>query len=414
MGVQIHDDEKGHWYQINNKKLTGGLRPKAHFGFGPAAKKACAESAAEVKKKIAAGKFSIKGDNEKKTLREIGDALLVSGGHRRDSTLTSYADVLTHIYPALGTREVGLITVDDIKALLALWRTEGASKNSIKLRLNVLGVLINHCVREGILSHSPILKLEPAFRRSLRKRDTVGKVRAMSRTQLDQALDALEAYQRDTQVYPSSLAFSAFWLLLGRTGLRIGEAMALQADDIEMERATGQTCRRLLVQRRWYKGDDGPTKTSESRYVDLSDELAEHLDALLAEQTDKSGVEWIFTSSRSAEVPASYAYWRKHLIEATKQLKLGMKMSPHLFRHTFASQMLQEGGMKRLKYVSQQLGHAQTSMTLDTYAHFIPSEDHVAPVNTLDTGRALPRRSHASIRAISKYANHSRRKQLAS
>lgn len=403
MSVKIYDDEKGHWYQINNKKLTGGARPKSHFGFGPAAKKACAASAAEVLKKIAEGKFSIKSDDQKKTLQEAGDGLFVAGGHRRESTLDSYANALEHIYPDLGNKQISAITVDDIKSLLGRWRK--TAPGSIKLRLDVLGTIFNHCVRKGWITRSPLAELEPAFKRALRKRDTVKTVRAMSPTQLDAALDALQRYN-------AALVFNVFWLLLGRTGLRISEAMALQPNDIEQERAPGKTCRRILVQRAVYKGKIGPTKTGESRYVDLSPEIARDLDQLL-DTTNMGGEDFIFASPRDPETPASYLYWRKHLLLATKQVRLGMKMSAHLFRHTFASQLLSQGE-NNLLYTSLQLGHARPSMTLDVYGHFLPPKDNVAPVNSLDTGRAaLPPRSLAVVSGHGAKANSTRRKHLA-
>jgi integrase len=398
MSVKIHDDEKGHWYQV----FHNGQRPKSHFGFGPVAKKTCAASAAEVLKKIAQGKFSIKTDDELKTLKEAGDDLFVPSAHRRDSTLDSYGYALEHIYPTLGAKMIGEITTKDIEALLTRWRTD--AKGSIELRLNVLNVILNHCVRKDWIRRNPAAGLEPAFKRSLRKRDKVKTRRAMSTTQLDTVLDAVQAYT-------DSALFYVFWLLLGRTGLRISEAMALQPDDIEVEMASGHSCRRILVQRAFHKKRIGPTKTGLSRYVDLSPEIAGALDRVLDEFRG-SGADWIFPSPRT-DMPLSYLYWRNHLVAATKQVRLGMKLTPHIFRHTFASQLLSKGE-NNLLYTSEQLGHAKPSMTLDVYGHFLPPKDNVAPVNSLDTGRAgLPPRTHAPVLVHSQKANSQRRKGLA-
>ena len=135
--------------------------------------------------------------------------------------------------------------------------------------------------------------------------------------------------------------------------------MGLQWDDVDLE------TRRILVQRAVYEGKSGPTKTGESElFVDISEELALALDQLRDEQTDKSGAEWIFSSSRFPEQPASYLFWLKHLTAATRKLKLGMKVTPHLFRHTYASQLLQAG--VQITYVAAQLGHARVSMTRST------------------------------------------------
>lgn len=399
MSVKIHDDEKGHWYQV----FHNGERPKSHFGHGPAAKKQCAESAAKIVQKIKEGKFSIKSDDEKKTLQEAGNDLFVPGGHRRDSTLETYGFALEHVYPELGAKMIGEITTKHIETLLATWRKD--AKGSVALRLNVLNVILNHCVRKGWIARNPVAGLELAFTRGLRKTDKVKKRRAMSGTQLDAVLDAIQAYN-------SALIFYVFFLLLGRTGLRISEAMALQPDDIEPEIVPGQTCRRVLVQRAFHKGKIGPTKTGVSRYVDLSPEITLEIDQLLDELTC-GGEDFIFASPRNPEAPASYLYWRKHLLAAAKHIRLGFKLTPHIFRHTFASQLLASGD-RVLTYTSEQLGHAKPSMTLDVYGHFLPPKDNVAPVNSLDTGRAShPRRTHAPVLVHGNKANSQRRKGLA-
>jgi hypothetical protein len=51
-------------------------------------------------------------------------------------------------------------------------------------------------------------------------------------------------------------------------------------------------------------------------------------------------------------------------------------------RHTFASQLLQEGAP--IAYVSRQLGHRDASITLRVYAHWIPDVSAMKAVNLLD------------------------------
>jgi hypothetical protein len=45
----------------------------------------------------------------------------------------------------------------------------------------------------------------------------------------------------------------------------------------------------------------------------------------------------------------------------------------HSLRHTFATLSLEAG--RSVKWVSQQLGHRDASLTLNTYAHALPDEE---------------------------------------
>ena len=56
--------------------------------------------------------------------------------------------------------------------------------------------------------------------------------------------------------------------------------------------------------------------------------------------------------------------------------KIGIAASPHSLRHTFASQLISSGA--NIKLVSQMLGHANTIITLNTYAHLMPGDTEKA------------------------------------
>ena len=49
--------------------------------------------------------------------------------------------------------------------------------------------------------------------------------------------------------------------------------------------------------------------------------------------------------------------------------RTGIKAYPHLFRHTFATRMLQSGYLDQ--YVQQLLGHKSIATTKDIYSHVI-------------------------------------------
>ena len=59
--------------------------------------------------------------------------------------------------------------------------------------------------------------------------------------------------------------------------------------------------------------------------------------------------------------------------------------SPHDMRHTYASLLLSAGAL--LLYVSAQLGHTNSTITLKTYARWMPKTDARAHATLLDSER---------------------------
>jgi integrase len=66
---------------------------------------------------------------------------------------------------------------------------------------------------------------------------------------------------------------------------------------------------------------------------------------------------------------------------ARSEAGLPPHFTPHSFRHTFASLLLQQG--ESPAYVQRQLGHASIKLTVDTYGKWLPMGNKAA-VDRLD------------------------------
>ena len=64
---------------------------------------------------------------------------------------------------------------------------------------------------------------------------------------------------------------------------------------------------------------------------------------------------------------------RAHEMRVLAELKIEKKLSAHSFRHTFASLLLAD--RVPIPEVSHRLGHKNPKITMETYAHFIPTEE---------------------------------------
>jgi integrase len=79
------------------------------------------------------------------------------------------------------------------------------------------------------------------------------------------------------------------------------------------------------------------------------------------------------------------------------------RCGPHQMRHTFASLLLQAG--EPITYVSHQMGHKDSAITLRVYAHWLPDStsrkgvdrlgEHPAVAHSLHTAVARPLRRSA-------------------
>src|SRR5882724_67227 len=152
-------------------------------------------------------------------------------------------------------------------------------------------------------------------------------------------------------------------LLLARTGLRIGEALALQAGDVDPPQ------RQVTVKRTWsLRGATGndrfnSPKSGKERVVDLTPAVVEAMSPRLGALTAQGPTASLWPNMDP--VVFHYKIWRP-VMEAS-----GLPYrKPHNLRHTYASLLLAKG--ISVAYVQAQLGHHSIKVTVDTYGHFIP------------------------------------------
>ena len=288
-------------------------------------------------------------------------------------TLASYRQITTlYVLPAFGSLKVRALHSGHIRALLLQRAKDGFKKNTLRLIRACISVMLGSAVEEGLRTTNPALELG---RRRRKRVDSISasdrNVRAMSAAQLDAFLEA--AKEEPT-------AYLAFFVTLARTGLRPGEALALQPEDLDF------TARKIHVERALSAGRIESTKTGETRTGDMSQQLASFLREYLVwreKQTLRRGwsevPSWLFFNDHGQPLDQSRA--RKRFARALKRAGLS-GFRPYDLRHTFATLLLSRG--VPITYVSAQLGHAKPTTTLQWYSHWLPSADSHRFVDGLD------------------------------
>jgi integrase len=143
--------------------------------------------------------------------------------------------------------------------------------------------------------------------------------------------------------------------------------------------------RLIAIDKAYSKGRIELPKDGERRDVDLSEQLVDVLKAMLAQRRQrcfaagKPMPKLLFPTENGGVMNKAHI-WRA--IERTlRKAGLDLHFSPHSFRHTFVSQLLQLG--ESPVYVQRQLGHSSIKMTVDTYGKWLPAGNKAA-VDKLD------------------------------
>jgi integrase len=290
---------------------------------------------------------------------EVADAWLGTKTRLAPRTRQRYDEILrVHLLPRFASRRISDICEDDVLRLIAEAEAAGSSAGTARKALVVLSGVLDHAVRRGMISANPVKRLQRGERPVVERRE----MRILDRDGIGRLLAA--AGDR----YQPLLATALF------TGLRLGELLGLTWADVDL--ADGLVKVRKQLDRR---GDRVRPKTERAiRGVELMPALARTLQAHKERQFavgHARAEDFVFCTATGA--PLHYRnVVRRGLDVAVQRAGLGNepRLRFHDLRHTFASLLIAEG--LDVVFVSRQLGHASTSVTLDVYAHLFDRESH--------------------------------------
>lgn len=298
----------------------------------------------------------------------------------KPATIESYNNSLQrHILPLFGTWKLREMQRGRIKAFLAAKLEAGLSTDTVRIIHATMRAMFNAAIDDGALHANPAARLGKILRLVQNKTTRQEAIKALDSAQLAKFLAvAEEKYQTR---YPLFLA-------MARTGMRIGEALALRWDDVDMNG------RAIRIERRVDKrGIIDTPKSGHGRSVDMSQRLKAALESHRAD----IGARWLAAKTKPAggsDLVFPTKFWTmpdpsnvlKDFKSILNDAGLPGHYSLHSLRHTYASLMLQQG--ESPVYVQRQLGHASIQLTVDTYGKWLPMGNKAA-VDRLDSGGSL-------------------------
>lgn len=261
----------------------------------------------------------------------------------RDTSRRIYATHLRlYVYPTLGDRPFAELRRTDFRALFRALLAEGYAANTIRQTAGIVTTLYADAVEDDIIQDNPVRALT---RRIITKKEQG------PRPPIVLAIDELRALDMGAQFVDQDTA--DFTMLLWRTGLRNGEALALRRPLI------GLRNRRLLITFTWLDVRLGPTKSGTARWIDVTPAV----EAMLRRREAAATSDWLFSRNDGRAWTRTQA--ARRVTEAARLADLA-RVTPHHLRHTFAT-LLKEMGVP-VAYIQAQLGHSSIAITNDLYA----------------------------------------------
>ena len=278
----------------------------------------------------------------------------------------------------------------------------GYSKGTIAKTRNVISSVLRTAAEWEIIGRNPCDKVR------LQGEDTAEKLKFFTPEQTSTFLDYIEQHYtvkipghkrvdntgipytvgdyETTKEVPEQLR--VLFNLAVYTGLRKGELLALQWSDIDLTEDVVRVSKAITLVGGKPVVKPPKSRTS-NRTVSIPHSLSQRLRKLYTEQLKHrlyvgdywKGENWVFTQDNGKLMNYSTPYQAMQDIirryntgkEPEKQLPL---IPFHGLRHTSATLLI--ASKQDLKTVSSRLGHAQTSTTMNIYAHALQESDRKA------------------------------------
>jgi integrase len=358
MGVRVRQKVRGRgkpwWVFVSHN----GKRTSRKVGD----KKAAEEVASTIRAKLKLGEFDFEDPKPVPTFKEYADSWININipATCKESTVRGYRDVLNlHVLPVFSELKITEITRGMVKDFLLDKNNNGYKKSTTSHMKNVISGILNKALDDEIIHVNPALHLGKHF---LKTKDKTRSINVLKSDKLKHLLDTVK------KQFPRHYAL---FLFLARTGTRIGEALALQWDDLDFNG------RSIEIRRSTSKGKITTPKNGKPRIVDMSLQLAQELKEHKIECQKKGFAlglgdlpKYVFTNRLGNRLDTDN--WRQRVFyKALKKAEI-KRIRIHDLRHTYATLRISKGDNPA--DVSNQLGHHSVKFTMDVYYHWFPGK----------------------------------------
>ena len=298
------------------------------------------------------------------TFEDYAKSWIDSADWLKPQTKTGYRSIINrHLVPPLGHLQVKQIDQKAVKSLLSGLQSAGMSHARIMRVKATLSSILNSVAQDDDFPGF----VNPALAIRVHKDHAVKSAvpEPFSPDELRLYLSTMKDVK--PEYYP-------LFFLLSRTGMRIGEALALQWPDVLLAE------KKIRVRQSWGSGSYTTPKSGRTRIVPLTPDLHSMLSVLKSAHTISDPKQsLVFPGKAGNPQSAGNLYSRAHV---PVLMRAGLRhIRIHDLRHTYATLLLREGCP--LVDVSKLLGHSTVNLTAQTYYHALKTSDDVAILDQL-------------------------------
>lgn len=201
----------------------------------------------------------------------------------KPKTVATYERAIRlRIKPTLGQLRIRDITNADIELAMAVWRQDGSRDSTINDTLAALSAFLTHAMRSRAIDLNPVMFIQRPGQNSVHEHPAT-----LSPAKVVQLANACLKYDAHGNV--TATVYRDLVLFLATTGLRYGEAIALQIQDIDLDH------KRCVVRQAYVEVDGHLKRQTTKSGKERTAPLPNFLCILLAERIqDRNSTELVF------------------------------------------------------------------------------------------------------------------------
>ncbi len=223
---------------------------------------------------------------------------------------------------------------------------------TVKRKIASLKALFHYFEYKGLIIQNPFSKMQIRYREPviLPKTIPLHTVEHLLKAIYSRQANAKTAYQRKNAVRDAAVCE-----LLFATGMRISELCSLNANDVNLQDGTILIYGKGSKERRLQLGNKDVITALENYKAEFAAEIESCHN---------------FFTNQSGE-PLSDQSIRRMIRKYTKLAAIDLHITPHMFRHTFATSLLEAD--VDIRYIQEMLGHSSINIT-EIYTHVAVSK----------------------------------------
>lgn len=273
----------------------------------------------------------------------------------RITTWEMYKGHLKHHFSDLDRIRIDMISTSTVEKWITKRQTDGMCLGMLRKLIVTFNQVMAYAVRHKLIDSNPVRDAE----RPRKKMDDIvrGNIAVFNPEQIRAFLEAVPDQK-----------YRVLFLTAIMTGARKGELLGLKWSDVDFDKKQIHI-RRTFNHERFFS----PKTKGSIRSIDLAPVMVLELKKWkLASAGNNNAL--VFPSEVGSPIKPQNLT-RRYFNPALEAAGLPV-IRFHDLRHTYASLLIEQG--ENIKYISSQLGHASTTITLDVYSHLMKTENQDA------------------------------------